>query len=128
MNPSKRTFLLTLVGGMLMLGSVSSHAQTQLASMSGTDWIKQIELLRPKQKDPSERPWVSSEIKKIDVPGNQLTIAHGAIPSINMPAMTMTFPVQDSAHLRMLKPGDQVQIQAADIGGTVKIVNVRMQH
>jgi Cu(I)/Ag(I) efflux system protein CusF len=45
-----------------------------------------------------------------------------------MPAMTMTFPVQDTAHLRMLKPGDQVQIQAADVGGTVKVVNVRMQH
>lgn len=128
MNPSKRKVVLALAGGLLMLGSVGGFAQTQLASMSGPDWLKQIELLRPKQKDPSERPWVSSEVKKIDLPGNQLTIAHGAIPSINMPAMTMTFPVQDTAHLRMLKPGDQVQIQAADVGGTVKVVNVRMQH
>ncbi|WP_375276073.1 copper-binding protein [Methylorubrum thiocyanatum] len=84
---------LALAGGILALGTAGGIAQTQLASMSGTDWLKQIELMRPKQKDRSERPWVSSEVRKADLPGNQLTIAHGAIPSIIMPAMTMTFPV-----------------------------------
>ncbi|GJE04131.1 MULTISPECIES: copper-binding protein [Methylobacterium] len=128
MNHSKRKLMFALAGGMLMLGSTSGFAQTQLAYMNSVDWLRQMEQLRPKQKDPSERPWISSEVKNVDLSGNQLTIAHGAIPSINMPAMTMTFPVQDTAHLRMLKPGDQVQFQAAEIGGTVKIVNVRMQH
>jgi Cu/Ag efflux protein CusF len=117
-----------LMIGALLLAAPASFAQTQLAYMNSVDWLRQIELLRPKQKDPSERPWVSSEVRSIDLAAQQLTITHAAIPSINMPAMTMTFPVQDTAHLRMLKPGDQVQIQVADLGGTVKIINVRMQH
>ncbi|MDN3625951.1 copper-binding protein [Methylobacterium isbiliense] len=106
----------------------ASLAQTQLAYMNSVDWLRQIELLRPKQKDPNERPWVSSEVRTVDLTTNQLTVSHPPIPSINMPAMTMTLPVQDTAHLRMLKPGDKVQIQAAEVDGAVKIVNVRMQH
>jgi hypothetical protein len=37
MNPSERKVVLALAGGLFMLGSVSGFAQTQLASMSGTD-------------------------------------------------------------------------------------------
>lgn len=128
MSYLRRKFVLALAGGILALGTAGGIAQTQLAYMNSVDWLRQIELIRPKQKDPNERPWVSSEVRNVDLAANQLTISHPPIPSINMPAMTMTFPVQDTAHLRMLKPGDQVQIQAAEVGGTVKIVNVRMQH
>ena len=45
-----------------------------------------------------------------------------------MPAMTMTFAVADTTHLAMLKKGDRVDIQVAEIAGAPKVVNFRMQH
>ena len=115
--------------GLTVAGVGLTHAQTQLASMSGVEWLNHIERLQKGGGSGApERPWVAAEVRKVDPRASEMTIAHGAIPSIDMPAMTMTFPVQDAAHLRMLKSGDRVEVQAANVGGTVKIVNVRMRH
>lgn len=50
---SKRTFVLALVGGLSLLGSAGSHAQTQLASMSGA--LAQADGAAPTKAERSER-------------------------------------------------------------------------
>lgn len=48
-------------------------------------------------------------IKKIDKPAGKLTIAHGPIESIAMPAMTMSFAVAEPKLLDVAKVGDKVR-------------------
>ncbi len=87
---------------------------------------KRIEKLQPTQAYPGEAPWVHVVVRKIDLPASRITVSHGAIPQISMPAMTINFPVADTAHLAMLHKGDEADIQCDHRGGVVKVVNFRM--
>ncbi len=53
-------------------------------------------------------------IEAIEADG--LTLAHEAIPSLKWPAMTMAFPLADSALARNLKPGEQVSFELKERG------------
>lgn len=97
------------------------------ASESAVQWLTRIETMRKKEPG-AEAPWVVARVQSIDAQRGEVTIRHEAIPSIDMPAMTMTFPLADRAHLREMKAGDTMRFQAANQGGVVRIVSVRMEH
>ena len=52
------------------------------------------------------------EVRKVDKEGKKLTIKHGEIKNLDMPAMTMVFQVKDPAMLDKVKPGDKVRFVA----------------
>lgn len=111
----------------LILVALLTLASPALASMSGTDWLNRVELLRGTEPG-AEAPWIKATVEKIDQQGGEVTVKHDAIPKIDMPAMSMTFPIADRAHLTKMKAGDTMEFQAANQGGVVRIVNVRMNH
>lgn len=92
---------------------------------SCVEWYQRIEKL---QADTGEAPWVRVIVRKINLPASRITVSHGAIPQIDMPAMTINFPVADTARLAMLHKGDEVDIQCEHRGGVVKVVNFRMEN
>src|SRR3546814_13245550 len=47
-------------------------------------------------------------IQSLDPTQRRITIAHGPIPTMSWPAMTMTFGVRDAEMLRGFKRGDRV--------------------
>jgi Cu(I)/Ag(I) efflux system periplasmic protein CusF len=51
----------------------------------------------------------SGEVRKVDKDAAKITIKHGDIKSLDMPAMTMVFQVRDPALLDKVKPGDKVK-------------------
>jgi Cu(I)/Ag(I) efflux system protein CusF len=57
------------------------------------------------------------EIRKVDKDAKKITIKHGEIRSLDMPAMTMVFQVKDAALLDAVKAGDKVRFSAEKIGG-----------
>jgi Cu(I)/Ag(I) efflux system protein CusF len=57
------------------------------------------------------------EIRKVDKDAKKITIKHGEIRSIDMPAMTMVFQVKDPALLEQVKAGDKVKFSAEKVGG-----------
>lgn len=59
---------------------------------------------------------VDGEVRKVDASSQKITIRHGDIPSLKMPAMTMVFRAPD-ADLKALKPGDKIRFRAEDAGG-----------
>lgn len=77
---------------------------------------------------PCQGAWIKAKVEKIDLQGGEVTVNHDAIPKIDMPAMSMTFPIADRGHLSKMKAGDTLEFQAANQGGVVRIVNVRMNH
>ena len=87
-----------------------------------------MQKVQPAQTNSPDGVWASVRVGNIDLAGHRLTISHGAISKIGMPAMTMTFPVEDSTHLRMLHRGDAVQIHVVNRDGQVGIVDFQMNH
>lgn len=53
----------------------------------------------------------------MDKEAKKLTIRHGLIVNLDMPAMTMVFQVQDPPVLDSLKAGDKIRFQAEKVGG-----------
>ena len=47
-------------------------------------------------------------VEAVDPANASVTLAHGPIPSLKWPAMTMDFKVKDAALLRTLKPGQKI--------------------
>ena len=56
-------------------------------------------------------------MRKIDAAAGRVTLKHGAIKNLDMPAMTMVSVVKDKGALDRLKVGDKVRFKASDEGG-----------
>ena len=63
-------------------------------------------------------------VKKVDKSGAKVTIAHGALTNLGMPAMTMVFRVKDKAWLDQMKDGDKVRFMADNVSGNLTIVQL----
>ena len=67
----------------------------------------------------------NGEIRKVDKKAGTLTIKHGPIQAIDMPAMTMVFQVKEAAMLDRVKAGDKVKFQAEmRSGGKVTVTQI----
>ena len=64
------------------------------------------------------------EVRKIDKDAKKLTIRHGPIANLEMPAMTMVFQVKDSAMLEKVKVGDRIGFVAEKAGGVLTITHI----
>jgi Cu/Ag efflux protein CusF len=71
-----------------------------------------------------QSPTTEGEIRRIDKDAKKLTIRHGPIQNLDMPAMTMVFQVADPAVLDGLKPGDKVRFTADKIGGAYTVTQL----
>ena len=68
------------------------------------------------------------EIKRIDQDRGKLTIKHGELKNLNMPAMTMVFTVSHSATLAKLKVGDKITFVAGNANGQLTATHVAVSH
>lgn len=67
------------------------------------------------------------EVRKIDKGAGKVTIKHGPLEGINMPAMTMVFRPKDPAMLDSLKEGDQVKFTTSRQGGAFTLDTVEVK-
>ena len=64
------------------------------------------------------------EVRKVDKDAKKITIKHGPLQNLDMPAMTMVFQVRDPAMLAQVKAGDKVRFQAEKVGGAFTITRL----
>jgi Cu/Ag efflux protein CusF len=64
------------------------------------------------------------EVRKVDKEAKKITIRHGPLANLDMPAMTMVFQVKDPAMLDKVKAGDKVKFQAEKVGGAVTVTQL----
>jgi Cu/Ag efflux protein CusF len=64
------------------------------------------------------------EVRKVDNEARKLTIKHGAIVNLDMPAMTMVFQVKDPAMLNLLRTGDKIKFTAEKANGQYTVTYV----
>lgn len=64
------------------------------------------------------------EVRKVDKDAKKITIKHGPLQNLDMPAMTMVFQVKDPAMLEQVKEGDKVKFTAEKIGGAFTVTGI----
>ncbi len=67
---------------------------------------------------------VNGEVTKIDQAQGKITLKHGAIPNLDMDAMTMVFAAGDPSMLKAVKPGDKVTFEADRVNGRLTVTKI----
>ncbi|WP_296555259.1 copper-binding protein [Pigmentiphaga sp.] len=65
------------------------------------------------------------EVRRIDAANGKITVKHGPIANLELPAMTLVFKVADPAMLNDVKPGDNVRFAAEKINGQYTITAIK---
>lgn len=66
------------------------------------------------------------EVRKVDKDASKITLRHGEIKNLEMPAMTMVFQVKDKAMLDKVKAGDKIRFAADKMGGAFTITQLEL--
>ena len=69
-------------------------------------------------------PISDGEIRRIDKDAKKITVRHGPLANLDMPAMTMVFQVKDPAMLEQVKAGDKVKFTAEKVNGAITITRI----
>jgi len=69
-------------------------------------------------------PVVFGKVTKVDAAAGKITIAHDAIPNLQMEAMTMVFKVGDPGMVAGLNPGDAIKFAADRVDGQLTVTEI----
>jgi Cu(I)/Ag(I) efflux system protein CusF len=64
------------------------------------------------------------EVRKVDKEAGKVTLRHGPIESLGMPAMTMVFRVADPKMLDQVKEGEKVRFTADRLNGAMTLTSI----
>ncbi len=73
----------------------------------------------------SAQEYTKGEITKIDAKQKKLTIKHGELKNLDMPAMTMVFVVADDAMLDQVEPGQAIEFIADRVNGRITVTEIK---
>jgi Cu(I)/Ag(I) efflux system periplasmic protein CusF len=66
------------------------------------------------------------EVRKVDLAQGKVTLRHGPLPNLDMPAMTMVFKAADPKLLEGLKAGDKVRFTADKVNGALTVTALQV--
>jgi Cu/Ag efflux protein CusF len=64
------------------------------------------------------------EVRKVDKDAKKITIRHGPLANLDMPAMTMVFQVRDASLLDQARAGDKVKFRAEKDGSAYVVTRI----
>lgn len=70
-------------------------------------------------------PQSDGEVRKVDKEQGKVTLRHGPLANLDMPAMTMVFKAADPKLLEGLKEGDKVKFTAEKINGSFTVTAIQ---
>lgn len=73
---------------------------------------------------PSAAPLSEGEVRRVDKDAQKMTIRHGPLENLGMPAMTMVFQVKDPTMLDQVKVGDKIRFSAEKTGGAYTVTTI----
>ena len=71
----------------------------------------------------AEMQMIDAQVKKVDKAAGKVTLSHGPLTNLNMPAMTMVFKVSNAAWLDQMKSGDKIRFMADTVNGAITVVH-----
>lgn len=78
----------------------------------GAPWLVTAAEVSTEVSTEAKSAMTEAEVKKIDKDAKKITLKHGEIKNLQMPAMTMVFQVKDAKNLEQVKVGDKVKFTA----------------
>ena len=78
----------------------------------------------PAETGAAAAPQSEGEVRKIDLAQGKVTLRHGPLVNLDMPAMTMVFTATDKKLLEGLKEGDKVKFTADKQSGTFVVTAI----
>ena len=64
-------------------------------------------------------PLSEGEVRRLDPAQGKITLRHGPLANLAMPAMTMVFKVSNAAWLDQMKTGDKIRFMADNVNGAI---------
>ena len=106
------TFMTTLVTVVLLvaLAPAAGHAMSQIQVAQSAQSTGMID----------------GEVRKVEKDARRVTLRHGEIKQLDMPAMTMAFPVKEPTMLDKVKVGDKVKFKAEIVGGKLTVTEIEV--
>lgn len=105
----------TLIAAAL-LASAGAYAQQAVPSTQQA----------PQASSAAAAPQSEAEVRKIDLAQGKVTLRHGPLVNLDMPAMTMVFTAADKKLLEGLKEGDKVKFTADKQNGTYVVIAIQV--
>lgn len=112
--------------GVFALAVVASSGAIAQATMSGgkTGEMKMGDM---KMEQPAAAvEMTDGEVRKVDKEARKITIRHGEIKNLDMPAMTMVFQTKDPAVLEKVQQGDKVKFKVSMVGSAMVVTEIEM--
>jgi Cu(I)/Ag(I) efflux system periplasmic protein CusF len=76
---------------------------------------------------PDDTALTDAIVRKVDPATGMVTLQHGALKNIGMPAMTMAYKAKDAAILKEIGAGEKVKVRVENVDGTPTIVKLLKQ-
>lgn len=118
-----KTTKFTAVAGQIVLAAVATLGTTVASAQAPA--VDHAAHPAPASAASQALP-TQGEVRKVDISAGKLTLKHGPITHLDMPAMTMVFRVSDPALLAPLKQGDKVRFKADKVNGTYVVTAVEV--
>ena len=109
--------MLTRLGTGLLVGALTVVAPSADAQQNHSTHHPPATVVQPAYM-------TDGEVRKIDRDAKKITLRHGEIKNLEMPAMTMAFQVKDPAMLDKVRAGDKVRFRVEKIGSTYTVTAI----
>jgi Cu/Ag efflux protein CusF len=107
-----------LLATTLVFGASSTMAQTPAAATDHSAHHSQAQA-------GAAADLVEGEVRKVDKAAGKITLRHGEIKSLDMPAMTMVFAAAKPEMLDKVRVGDKVRFRATNQGGAFTVTEIQ---
>lgn len=74
---------------------------------------------------PADAALADGVIQKVDRQTGMVTIEHGELKNVGMPAMTMAYKAKDAAMVKQAKEGEKVKFRLENLNGTYTITTLK---
>lgn len=71
-------------------------------------------------------PLTDGVVKKVDPMGGKITLQHGEISSVKMPAMTMSYRVKQAQQLEAIHAGDKVRFAMIKVNDDYIVTHIEV--
>jgi len=118
----------TLVVTTALVAALAAPAFAQQSGMDGMqrmDGMKDMDMNKPTATSSQAVHKGTGVVKKLDSTAGTVTIAHGPVPTMNWPAMSMTFKVKDKALLNKLSVDKRVDFEFVRQGKDYVVTDAR---
>ena len=95
-----------------------------IAALSATPVLPNEAHHAPAAATPIASDTVKAEVRKVDKAAGKITLKHGELRNLGMPAMTMVFAVREAAALEAVREGDAVTATIENAKGAYAVTRL----